>query len=94
MAKSNLRSKRFIPSYNLQPITEEVRAETLRQELEQRLCMNVLYWLAWFAFLYTPCLSGDGTTLSGLAPPTSSVNQENAPTGLPTGQSDVVLFLS
>lgn len=39
-------------------------------------------------FLYSPELPAkSGIAHSGLGPPTSVTNQENAPTGLPIGQS-------
>jgi hypothetical protein len=45
-------------------------------------------WLAQLAFLYNP----GSPVCSGLDPPTSTINHENALTDLPVGQSEGSIF--
>ena len=81
MTKNLLEKKEFISCYRL-----VVKAGTWRQMMKQRLTPHWLTPVVCSACFLTQPLPRGGDAHSGLSPPTSIVNQENAPpTPTPTG---------
>lgn len=80
-------------SPSLREAMQELKAGTWRRERKQSRWGSTVYWLApgdWLSLLVprrTACPEDD-TTHSGLSPPSSIMNQENAPTDLPKGLAD------
>jgi hypothetical protein len=88
--KSNLERKEFILAYSLRSIVQGTQSRSPEcQELKQRPWRSAAYWIAHLAVLYKPGPpTQGGTAHSSLGPPTSIINQEDAPTDLSTGQFD------